>query len=110
MENTDLSMAELSQFLLKLVNSERYGGRIVLTDNATAILYDCGVWSDAHSQALSNHFPECEVRILQSSSSLSGFVIAVKLHKGMIAYPWISAALIILCAMLFTGKQMLENV
>lgn len=110
MHSTDQSTAELSRFLLKLINSDRHGGRAEPADDTTVILYDCGVWSDTHSQTLSNHFPECEVRIMQNSSSLSGFVIAVKLHKGMVAYPWITAALIILSAMLLTGRQMLESV
>jgi hypothetical protein len=103
-------MEDLSVFLSKLINSERYGGRIIQADDSTVVLYDCGMWSDSHSHAVSDHFPGSEVRMMQSNSSLSGFVVIVKMHRGLVAYTWITAVLLVLSGMALTCRQMLGNV
>ncbi len=42
-------MDALKRWILKLIDSDRHGGRTLSTDDTTVVLYDCGVWSDAHT-------------------------------------------------------------
>ena len=62
---------KISSFLRKLVDSDRYGGRTICTDEQTVVLYDCCQWSDAHSNTLQLWFPECSASVLPSDVSLS---------------------------------------
>ena len=99
----------LPKFLMNLIQSHKYGGRTVRTDENTVALYDCGVWSDAHSSAVRDRFPECEVNILQSGSSLSGFIVVVKMHKDYSVYSWGTVLLGVFVSLILTGRQMLGN-
>ena len=100
---------KLSTFLLHLIQSHRFGGRVVRTDEKTVILYDCGIWSDAHSSAVRDKFPECEVNIMQSGSSLSGFIVVVKIHRDSTVYSWGTVLLAVAVSIILTGRQMLGN-
>jgi hypothetical protein len=99
----------LPKFLATLIQSHKYGGRTVRTDEKTVVLYDCGVWSDAHSSAVRDKFPECEVNILQSSASLSGFIVVVKIHNDSYVYSWGTVLLGVFISLILTGRQMLGN-
>ena len=99
----------LSKFLMNLIQSHTYGGRVVTTDEKTVVIYDCGVWSDAHSGAVRDKFPECEVNIMQSNSSLSGFIVVVKVHRDTTVYSWGTVLLAVVVSIVLTGRQMLGN-
>ncbi len=99
----------LQLFLTSLIQSYRYGGRAVCTDESTVVVYDCGIWSDAHSGAVRDRFPECEVNIMQSGASLSGFIVVVKIHRDRNVYTWGTVLLAVLTAIVLTGRQMLGN-
>jgi hypothetical protein len=102
-------MNALPQFLLRLIDSNRYGGRTIRTDENTVVLYDCGQWSDAHSQALHSRFPECEVEILPSDGSLSGFIVVVKAHRDLSTYSWVTATFVALAVTLMTIRHMTRD-
>lgn len=102
-------MNTLPQFLLRLIDSNRHGGRTIRTDESTVVLYDCGQWSDAHSQAVRDRYPECEVEIMQSDGSLSGFIIVVKAHRDLSAYSWITATFVVLVMMLMTMRHIIRE-
>lgn len=99
----------MSKFLLNLIQSHKYGGRVVTTDEKTVVIYDCGTWSDAHSSAVRDKYPECEVNIMQSGSSLSGFIVVVKIHRDSSVYSWGTVLLAVVVSMVLTGRQMLGN-
>ena len=97
----------LPKFLLHLIESEKYGGRIIKIDDTTVVLYDCGSWSDAHSYAVHTKFPECEVSISPSSASLSGFVVIAKVHRDA-GVVWWGMVICVSCALLIaTARHML---
>ena len=102
-----MSVESLSKFLLRLVESERYGGRTIIVNEYTVILYDCGTWSDAHSQATHLKYPDCEVSILPSSASLSGFMVVAKLHKDAGMFWWTMAACVVSALIFATGRHMM---
>ena len=102
-------MNTLPQFLLRLIDSNRHGGRTISTDESTVVLYDCGQWSDTHSQAVRDRYPECEVEILQSDGSLSGFIVVVKAHRDLSVYSWVTATFAVLVMMLVTLRQIVRE-
>jgi hypothetical protein len=101
-------MNTLPQFLLKLIDSNRHGGRTIRTDESTVVVYDCGLWSDTHSQVLRNRYPECEVEILQSDGSLSGFIVVVKVNRDQTTFSWITVTLVVLVLMGMTVRQIVR--
>jgi hypothetical protein len=100
-------MESITRWILQLINSERHGGRVMCTDEHTAILYDCGMWSDAHTQLIHAKYPECEVTILPSEASLSGFIVVFKMHRDRSVYTWVTAAVLAMSLILLTGRQMI---
>lgn len=103
-------MDTLPRFLMRLIDSDRHGGRTIHTDDSTLILYDCGHWSDTHSQVVRDRYPECEIQILPSDGSLSGFIVVFKLHRDLSTYSWLLATFIVLGMMLMTVRHMVKGV
>ena len=101
-------MEFLTRWILQLINSERHGGRIMCTDEHTAILYDCGMWTDTHTQLIHSKYPECEVVIMHSQASLSGFIVVFKRHKDRSVYIWVTAAILAISLILLTGRHILN--
>jgi hypothetical protein len=97
----------LSQWILKIIHSERHGGRTLCTDENTVVLYDCGVWTEAHTQMVHNRYPECEVTVMQSLASLSGFIVLFKLHTDRSVYTWVTAVMLGLALILITARQIM---
>jgi hypothetical protein len=89
-----------------MIDSDRYGGRTVLTDENTLVLYDCGVWTDAHTQAVKNKFPECEIVVMQSQVSLSGFIVMFRIHRDRSLMAWITVAAIVFALLVVTARQL----
>jgi hypothetical protein len=102
-------MNTLPQFLLGLIDSARHGGRTIRTDESTVVLYDCGQWSDAHSSALRTRYPECEVEIMQSDGSLSGFIVVIKMHRDATAYAWVTGTFVVLALMAVTVRHIIST-
>ena len=99
------SLESLARWILQLINSERHGGRTLCTDENTVILYDCGVWTDIHTQMVHNKFPECEVVIMHSQASLSGFIVVFKISTDMSVYTWVIVSVVGFLLVLLTARQ-----
>ena len=99
---------QLSRCLQVLINSGRHGGRTIRTDENTVVLYDCGYWSHAHTEALYNRFPCAEISIVPSDSSLSGFLVVVKARRRSPALLWTSAVIFVGTALLLTMRHVLR--
>ena len=102
-------MDSLSRLITKIINSDEYGGRTLQTDENTMVLYDCGVWTDAHSHVVHSWFPECDISVMQSHASLSGFIVVLKMHRDRAAYYWTVAITAILALVVLTGRQMVMS-
>jgi hypothetical protein len=98
-------MDTLQPWLLRLINSNKYGGRTMRTDEQTVVLYDCGVWTDAHSQAVKAKYPECDIAITQSLASLSGFIVVFRMHRDRSLYTWVTATGVVFGLLLLTARQ-----
>ena len=99
-------MDAFQPWLLKLVGL-RHGGRTIRTDEQTVLLYDCAVWTEAHSNAVKAKCPECDITITQSQGSLSGFVIVFKMHVDKSFRSWITALAVMFALLFFTVRQMI---
>jgi hypothetical protein len=102
-------MESLSRLIAKLIRSDEYGGRTLQTDEHTIVLYDYGVWTDAHSHAIHSRFPECDICVMQSHASLSGFIVVFKMQRDRTVYAWMTLVLGILALILLTGRQMVAS-
>ncbi len=71
-------MNTLPQFLLRLVNSNRYGGQTICRDENTVVLYDCGGGDHAEQRE--------PLRVQTGDGCLFGFVHAVKEQRHLSAY------------------------
>ena len=100
-------MDSLPKWILKIIHSERYGGRTLCTDENTVVLYDCGVWTDAHTHMVHCKYPECEVVVMQSNASLSGFIVVFKLCTDRSVYTWVAAAVLGVALILITARQIM---
>ena len=100
-------MDSLSKYILTIIQSDRYGGRTIRTDETTVILYDCGVWTDAHSHAVYQRYPECSISIVQSQASLSGFMVVFKMEIDRAVKTWMIITVFMIVVMFFTARQMM---
>jgi hypothetical protein len=101
-------MDSLQRTLLRLIQSDQYGGRIMRTDERTLILYDCGLWTDTHSQYVANRFPSVHITITPSNASLSGFIILFEAGDST-AYRYASLLMAMLLLLFLTARQFLAN-
>jgi hypothetical protein len=99
----------IANFLHTLVASGRHGGRTIRTDESTVVLYDCGRWSDAHSDAICARFPCTDVSILPSHSSLSGFIVVVRSCRDAAVVTWVLATLLLMAALFASGRHLLAQ-
>jgi hypothetical protein len=97
----------MDRWILRRVDSERYGGRTFCTEEGTVVLYDCGAWTDGHTHAVQAKYPGCEVVITHNSASLSGFIV-VFTHRDTSALSWILAAAMGVALLLLTFRQILK--
>ena len=102
-----MSADRLPRYLLQLIQSGHYGGRTLRTDESTVVLYDCGLWSDAHSRCVRDRFPECEIFVQPSQGSLSGFIVVFKMRSDRLTYVWASLTAAVLVGMALTARQVL---
>ena len=99
-------METLSRLITRIIRSDQYGGRTLQTDEHTIVLYDYGVWTDVHSHAIHSRFPECDISVMQSHASLSGFIVVFKMHRDRAVYVWMTVVVGILMLIVLTGRQM----
>lgn len=81
-------MERIRGFVGRLINADRYGGRIILRDEHTLILYDVPTWGDDQTTAVRQRFPECDVSMQAHPSSLSGFIVVIRSHGNGGAWLW----------------------
>jgi len=72
-------------FVDRMLRAGRYGGRCIMRDEHTILLYDVASWGDAQTRALQARFPECEVTCEANTGSLSGFVVVIRLPPQPVA-------------------------
>jgi len=77
-------MEAVQRYLHKLLQTSRYGGRTVIRDEKTLIVFDTPKWSDRESRSLRAKFPECDVSVQAFDGSMSGFIVLVTRHSE----PW----------------------
>ena len=77
-------MEAVQKFLHQLLQTGRYGGRTVVRDERTLIVYDTPSWSERESRAVRRKFPECEVAVQAFEGSMSGFIVIVSRQSE----PW----------------------
>ena len=70
-------MERVQSYLTNLLQTSRFGGRTVLRDEHTLIVYDTPNWGDREARALRAKFPQCDVVVQSSDMSLSGFIVIV---------------------------------
>ena len=81
-------MERVQAYLAKLLQSHRFGGKIVARDEKTLIVYDTPAWGEKEARALRARFPECDVAVQASDMSMSGFIVLVT----RISEPWAAAS------------------
>ena len=83
--------ASLKQAILRLCEAPKRGGRLVADGPHTLTLYDCGSWTDMHTEALRARFPEIELDVQTCGKSLSGFVIVFRCREqgGLSLHVWL---------------------
>lgn len=77
-------MEAVQRYLHKLLQTSRYGGRTVIRDEKTLIVFDTPNWSDREARMLRARFPECDVAVQANDGSMSGFILIVTRHSE----PW----------------------
>ncbi len=96
-------MEEVCCFVGRLVRSDRYGGRAIVRDGQTVLLYDVSRWGDDHARAVRARFPECDVCCSANSYSMSGFVVTITRHTQPWAQAWASAFVVALLGAAYTA-------
>ena len=99
-------MEPVHAYLQKLLQMDRYGGRVVTRDQHTIILYDTPSWGDNEAQAVRARFPECEVSCLAHAQSMSGFIVVIKRHSHPKASWWVSLFVLALVGAVYTSQTL----
>ena len=97
------SMEPVLSYLHKLLNAQRFGGRTVLRDEKTVIVYDTPSWGERESRAVRARFPDCDIAVHSNESSLSGFIVIVTRHREPWAFASESAFLLAAAALLWSS-------
>jgi hypothetical protein len=98
-------MDTLQKWLLLTIDSNRYGGRTMRTDENTVVLYDCCTWTDGHTRLVKGRYPECDITVTQSHASLSGFIVVFKMHRDRSLSMWVVATAAMFVVVLVTARQ-----
>jgi hypothetical protein len=73
-----MSNKQIGHFLTQLCDTAFEGGRLVMGDSDTVLIYDVPSWPGTRTDALRQRFPHCDVDIHQAqNNSASGFVVVV---------------------------------
>jgi hypothetical protein len=96
-------MEPVQKYLRDLLQTERYGGRVIMRDEHTLILYDTPGWGDRQAQLVRARFPECEVSCLAHAQSMSGFIVVIRRHAHPKASLWASLFILALAGVVYTS-------
>lgn len=99
-------MDAVCQFVTRLVRADRYGGRTIMRDERTLLLYDTPHWGEEHARAVRARFPECEVSCMANAGSMSGFVVIIVRHSHPRAQMWASVFVVALLGTAYTAVQL----
>ena len=77
-----VSMERLRSLVLRLANADRVGGRAIIVDGQTLILYDCMHWGCHCTDVVLSHFPETQISVRACRQSLSGFTVVFHTCKS----------------------------
>lgn len=72
----------VKQVILQLCDAPKRGGRVIMDDSSTLLLYDCSKWTDLQTDALRARYPEIELDVQTCEQSLSGYVVIFRLHEA----------------------------
>jgi len=96
-------MEPVQRYLRELLQTDKYGGRVIMRDEHTLILYDTPGWGDRQAQAVRGRFPECEVSCLAHAQSMSGFIVVIRRHAHPRASLWASLFILALAGVAYTA-------
>ena len=99
-------MESVRDYVRHLLMIDRFGGRVILRDEHTLILYDMPGGGDKEAHAVRARFPECEVSCLAHSSSMSGFIVVIKRLVHPRVSWWTSMFVLALLGVAYTWKAM----
>ena len=77
-----MSSQDISKFLEHLCSTSFGGGRIIVSNAETILIYDVPSWPGERTDALRQRWPQCSVDLHQAQNiSVSGFVVVVSINK-----------------------------
>ncbi len=98
-----VTMEPVQKYVRDLLQTEKYGGRVIMRDEHTLILYDTPGWGDRQAQLVRARFPECEVSCLAHAQSMSGFIVVIRRHAHLKASLWASLFILALAGVAYTS-------
>lgn len=99
-------MEPLQRYVKNMLQTDKFGGKVIIRDEHTIILYDTPSWGDAQAQAVRSRFPECEISVLAHPPSLSGFIVIIKRHDQPRASLWASVFVLALVGVAYTAVML----
>ena len=79
---SSMSSGEIASFLEQLCATTFGGGRIVVSNSDTILIYDVPSWPGERTDALRQRFPRCDIDIHQAPNvSASGFAVVVSVRQ-----------------------------
>ena len=96
-------MEPLQRYLKEILQTDRFGGRVIIRDEHTVILYDTPSWGDAQAHLVRARFPECEVSCMAHAHSMSGFIVVIRRHAHPRASLWASMFVLALIGAAYTA-------
>lgn len=94
----------VATFLRQLCGTTFEGGRIVMSDADTILLYDVPSWPGTRTDALRERFPYCDIDVHQAQqSSASGFVVVVSMRDPVSYGRVVFTVMASIAAAVFTG-------
>jgi hypothetical protein len=82
-------MQQILKYAQHLAHANTKGGRVVQSGDCTGVMYDCPVWDDAYSEALTCRYPQCRISIRDAQDmSTSGFAIFFQLEQQPLSWLW----------------------
>ena len=80
----EMTCNHIASFLRHLCGTTFEGGRIVMGESGTILLYDVPSWPGTRTDALRQRFPHCDIDVHQAqNSSASGFVVVVSMRDAV---------------------------
>jgi hypothetical protein len=97
-------MESVKRYVQEVLQTDKYGGRVIIRDEHTVILYDVPGWGDKEAHSVRARFPECEVSCLAHAQSLSGFIVVIRRHMHPRVSWWASLFILSLVGVAYTMR------